>query len=89
MKKTAIILAIGAALGGMTAANAAVLQAGSTGTITVNTGCFTFGTCVVNGDADDITDNAITVTSGPTGVTPNRTVGSGHRILQYESKDYF
>lgn len=78
MKKTAILLALGAAVGGMHAANAALLQAGSTGTITVTSGCFTFiapgsPSCAVGGNPiDDITDNAVTVT--PTGGTA---IGSG------------
>jgi hypothetical protein len=68
MKKTALILALSAAFGGMNVANAGVLLAGSTGTITVNTGCFTFGTCSVNGDVDDITDNALLVSGIGSGI---------------------
>lgn len=60
MKKSAIVLALGAAFGGMSAANAALLQAGSTGTITVERACFTFGTCAIGGTGD-VTDNGILV----------------------------
>jgi hypothetical protein len=61
MKKTAIALALAGSMG-VGAAQAAFLAPGSVGTITVTTGCFTFGTCAVDGvGPDDITDNAILV----------------------------
>jgi hypothetical protein len=93
MKKSAIILAIAATLGGMNVANAALLQAGSTGSITVTTGCFTFGTCAVDGvGPDDITDNAITVAGIGSGVagdgkrgTINFTVGADGNSIQITS----
>jgi hypothetical protein len=57
MKKPAIIFLTTVGLSGMNIAHAALLQAGSTGTITVTSGCFTYGSCVVGG-LGNITDNS-------------------------------
>ena len=62
MKKTAIILALSAAAFGANVAQAAFLAPGSTGTITVTSGCFTFGVCSVGG-LGNITDNSSMATT--------------------------
>ena len=50
MKKTLLGLAVAASFGlGAGAAQAAFLAPGSTGSITVTAGCFTFGVCAVDG----------------------------------------
>jgi hypothetical protein len=68
MKKTAIALALAGSMG-VGAAQAAFLMPGSSGTITVTTGCFTFGVCAVDGvGPDDITDNAILVNGIGSGI---------------------
>lgn len=75
MKKSILTLAVTAAMGAGSA-QAAFLQAGSTGTIDFNAGCFTFGNCAIDGTGtDDVTDNAITVRGAGTGVAGDGLVG--------------
>ena len=74
MKKTLLATGITLALTSG-AANAAFLAPGSTGTIDLNAGCFTFGDCVIGG-LGDVSDNAITVRGGGTGIAGDGKVGS-------------
>jgi hypothetical protein len=73
MKKTLIATSV-ALLMGAGAADAAFLQAGSTGTINFNAGCFTFGDCAIGG-LGNITDNAITVSGSGSGIAGDGLVG--------------
>ena len=92
MKKTLVASSI-ALLLGAGSANAAFLEAGSTGTIYLNSGCFTFGDCAIDGvGPDDVTDNAITVRGAGTGIagdgrvgTINFTVGGDGNTLTIDS----
>ena len=58
MNKTMLATGVALALG-TGAANAAFFQAGSTGTISFTSGCFTFGACSVGGTGN-IVDNSLT-----------------------------
>ena len=73
MKKTLLASSVALALGAG-AADAAFLQAGSTGTIDLTAGCFTFGDCAIGG-LGNVTDNAITVRGAGTGVAGDGLVG--------------
>jgi adhesin HecA-like repeat protein len=74
MKKTLLATSV-ALLMGAGAADAAFLQAGSTGTIDLTAGCFTFGDCAIGG-LGNVTDNAITVRGAGTGIAGDGKVGS-------------
>ena len=74
MKKTLLASSV-ALLMGAGAANAAFLAPGSTGTINLTAGCFTFGDCVIGG-LGDVSDNAITVRGGGTGIAADGKVGT-------------
>ena len=74
MKKTAIALAMGAAMVGTGVAQAAFLQAGSTGTIDFTGGCFTFGDCAIGGTGN-VTDNGIAVRGNGSAVAGDGLVG--------------
>ena len=74
MKKTLVASSI-ALLLGAGSANAAFLQAGSTGSIYLNSGCFTFGDCAIGG-LGNVTDNAITVRGAGTGIAGDGRVGT-------------
>ena len=73
MKKSNLAVGIALAITAGTA-NAAFLQAGSTGTIDLNAGCFTFGDCSIGGLGAG-TDNAITVRGFGTSVGGDGLVG--------------
>ena len=73
MKKTLLASSVALALGAG-AADAAFLQAGSTGTIDLTAGCFTFGDCAIGG-LGNVVDNAITVRGAGTGVAGDGLVG--------------
>ena len=73
MKKTLLATSV-ALLMGAGAADAAFLQAGSTGTINFNAGCFTFGDCAIGG-LGAITENAITVNGSGSGIAGDGLVG--------------
>ena len=76
MNKTLIAASVAMTLGSGVA-NAAFLLPGSTGTIDLTSGCFTFGDCAIDGiGPDDITDNALTVSGFGTGVAGDGLVGS-------------
>jgi len=73
MKKTILSAAVVAAMGA-SGAQAAFLQAGSTGTIDFNAGCFTFGNCAIGG-LGAIPDNANTVRGNGSGIAGDGLVG--------------
>lgn len=76
MKKTLLASSV-ALLLGAGAANAAFLQPGSTGTISLTAGCFTFGNCTIDGvGPDDVVDNAFTVRGAGIGIAGDSQVGS-------------
>jgi hypothetical protein len=87
VKKTVILLAIGAAFGAMNPANAALLQAGSTGTITVTTGCFTFAICTVGG-LGNITDNAVTVFGVGSGIAGDGIIGKMNFVVGADGNSF-
>lgn len=74
MKKTLLASSV-ALLLGAGAANAAFLAPGSTGTIDLTAGCFTFGDCAIGG-LGDVSDNAITVRGAGTGIAADSKVGT-------------
>ena len=74
MKKTLLATGVVLALGSA-GANAAFLAPGSTGTIDLTGGCFTFGDCAIGG-LGNVTDNAITVRGAGTGIAGDGLVGS-------------
>ena len=74
MNKTLVATGVALVLGSG-AANAAFLVPGSTGTIDLTAGCFTFGDCAIGG-LGNVTDNAITVRGAGTGVAGDGLVGS-------------
>ena len=76
MNKTLVATSVALVLGSGVA-NAAFLQAGSTGSINFTAGCFTFGDCAIDGvGPDDVTDNAITVRGAGSGIAGDGLVGS-------------
>ena len=74
MNKTLVAASVAMALGSGVA-NAAFLAPGSTGTINLTGGCFTFGDCAIGG-LGNVTDNAITVRGAGTGIAGDGLVGS-------------
>ncbi|MAT64073.1 MAG: hypothetical protein CMN57_00315 [Gammaproteobacteria bacterium] len=74
IKKTILSSAVITALGVAGSAQAAFLQAGTTGTIDFTGGCFTFGDCAIGGTGN-VADNDITVRGNGTGVAGDGLVG--------------
>jgi hypothetical protein len=74
-KKPASIIAAALILGvGAGTAQAAFFEPNSTGTIELNTGCFTFGQCAIGGTGN-ITDNAATANGVGSGIAGDGLVG--------------
>ena len=89
MKKSLVATGVALAMGSGVA-NAAFLTPGLSGTITFDSGCFTFGACVIgdSGSLGNVEDNDTTVRGNGSGVAksteiPDRDPGGGGLYEQY------